>query len=597
MENGTSNGFKVDQESVRLGSQTDEDHEEKIQRIRDNVKVQEGIEARNVDYYYYDTGIAQSIARNPTFENLTLCIIVLNAFWIGWDANFNDSDVLIKADLEFIIMENFFCAYFTFEWTVRLFSFRRKCDGRKDFWFVFDTFLVAMMVFETWIMSAITLLTPGDGNGVGPLSVLRIARLLRLTRMARLARACPEMVIMIRALISAMRSVTIALLLLFLMIYVFAIAFVQLLDKDSELKAELFSTVEASILTLIIEGVFPDQGGTLKALGDEAWYLGILFFFFCSFSVLTMVNMLIGILCEVVSDISKRETEAMDIDFVRGKILHVMDTDIDKNGDHMISKTEFLDILRNENATKALKTVGVDVHVLLQNVEYIFEDELDEKGVSQPKKLPFLEFMEAVLQCRDSNQATVKDITHLRKYVHGRLNVIESELFGGRLGSSSASRSRSPADPCKGSPQQLNRLPTGKSLVNMSISQEDVLAATMSAPPAPAPPPVAMPGPAPIPIAVTNELQELQGRIGGLERMMEQVVQTQFQIQGLLKERLPARSNRDAYDPQPVQAIPPFSGIHANSGPKTTGPCLWTGSCSDVKKADGAGAQGLTTHM
>ena len=46
----------------------------------------------------------------------------------------------------FIVVENFFCLFFSFEWLMRFMSFRRKCDGTKDAWFCFDSIMVAMMV-------------------------------------------------------------------------------------------------------------------------------------------------------------------------------------------------------------------------------------------------------------------------------------------------------------------------------------------------------------------------------------------------------------------------------------------------------------------
>merc|ERR1719313_3064524 len=91
------------------------------------------------------------------------------------------------------------------------------------------------MVFETWIISAIMLLFTGGGasygGSLGNASVLRVARLMRLSRMARMARlvrAMPELMILIKGMAAAARSVFFTLCLLVAIMYVFAIAFVQL---------------------------------------------------------------------------------------------------------------------------------------------------------------------------------------------------------------------------------------------------------------------------------------------------------------------------------------------------------------------------------
>merc|ERR1719199_1858592 len=92
-----------------------------------------------------------------------------------------------------------------------------------------------MMVLETWIFTGIILLLGGSGSGGsgGNAGIMRLARLLRLSRMARmgkLLRVMPELMIMIKGMKAATRSVFFTLLLLIIIMYVFAIAFVQLAD-------------------------------------------------------------------------------------------------------------------------------------------------------------------------------------------------------------------------------------------------------------------------------------------------------------------------------------------------------------------------------
>merc|ERR1719271_1184188 len=147
----------------------------------------------------------------------------------------NHATLLLDAETVFVFAENFFCTYFVFEWVVRFISFRNKLDGRKDAWFVFDSFMVMMMVLETWVFTVIILFLGGAGGGgaggAGNVSILRLARLLRLTRMARmgkLLRVLPELLIMLKGMMAAGRSVFWTLVLLLIFMYLFAILFVQL---------------------------------------------------------------------------------------------------------------------------------------------------------------------------------------------------------------------------------------------------------------------------------------------------------------------------------------------------------------------------------
>merc|ERR1719331_2215743 len=109
-------------------------------------------------------------------------------------------------------------------------------------------------------MSVVVLCTGSNGSaGLGNASLLRVARLLRLTRMARMARllrAMPELLILIKGMVAAMRSVFFTLILLCLMTYCFGIMFTQLM-AETELgnpytdPKGIFSTVPLSMHTLL----------------------------------------------------------------------------------------------------------------------------------------------------------------------------------------------------------------------------------------------------------------------------------------------------------------------------------------------------------
>ena len=99
-----------------------------------------------------------------------------------------------------------FCLFFTFELAVRFLAFEDKRLFYKDWWFIFDSLLLLMMILETWVMSVIILIM---GNGadalasMGDASILRILRLLRITRMARMAKllkAVPELLVMMKGI-------------------------------------------------------------------------------------------------------------------------------------------------------------------------------------------------------------------------------------------------------------------------------------------------------------------------------------------------------------------------------------------------------------
>lgn len=312
-------------------------------------------------------------------------------------------------------------------------AFQDKFNCLKDAWFVFDSALMVFTIAETWVMLLITVLRGSSGGGgLGDASILRIAKLLRLSRMARitrLLRAMPELMTLIKGIVASIRSVFLTLCLLFIFLYVFGILFTQLMKEQSDEVFDLFSSVPASMVTLLIDGVFLDNMGDLmRLLGKTHLAYGILFFLFILLASLTMMNMLIGVVCELVSAVAATEKEQRLLLEVKEKMHFIMSkTGADENQDNHISKTEFLHLLDKPEAVSALSDVGVDVIGLVDYVDFIFASDNDEGG--EEKQLTFQDFMTLMLQLRGSNNATVRDVVDLRKFVQTRLKKIEEKLM------------------------------------------------------------------------------------------------------------------------------------------------------------------------
>merc|ERR1719199_1231222 len=150
-----------------------------------------------------------------------------------------------------------------------------------------------MMVLETWIFTIIILavMPGGDSGGGGNVGIMRLARLLRLSRMARmgkLLRLMPELMIMIKGMKAAARSVFFTLVLLFVIMYVFCITFVQL-GEGTEVGKSHFDAVPSSMYTLLTYGVFLDNVGSLTDKLYSEWLLLWLFLLFVLLGAFTVM--------------------------------------------------------------------------------------------------------------------------------------------------------------------------------------------------------------------------------------------------------------------------------------------------------------------
>lgn len=366
----------------------------------------------NVANYYWNTGVCQAIARNMWFENLTFFVIFLNACWIAVDTDYNDASMLLDAHPVFQVAENCFCSYFFVELIIRFGAFQSKIDVFKDFWFVFDTLLVSLMVVETWVLSFILLATGAsrDGSGMGNSSVLRvvrIVRMLRISRMARLLRAIPEIVIILKGIGAAARSVSVFFALWLIVIYIFAIVFRQITDGD-DIGRTYFSTVPDAMNSLLLNGVLPDSALIVNDVTSaNPWFWPIIMLFVL-FASVTLMYMLLGVLVEVVGVVASTEKEGMTVSVLATNLREAtsrLGLDVDNIG---IPKPDFARALCDSDVAGVIAEVGSDAVTLLDMTDIIYE-EVENAGQTA---LSFDTLVETVLNMRGTNNAKVKDVKH-----------------------------------------------------------------------------------------------------------------------------------------------------------------------------------------
>jgi len=305
-------------------------------------------------------------------------------------------------------------------------------------------------------------------------------RLMRLTRLARLMRSFPALVILIRGMVQATRSVLTTLVLLVLLLVVFAVIFTSQLKTahcdwcetddwaglctdemlaDPTMAAtnpleEQFGSMARSMFTLFFSATLLDE---MMAISYPLWecpaskHLIWVFLLFVVVSSFTVLNMLIGVLCDVVSTVEKQERETMVVNTARERLVGVF-KQIDKDGSQNISRDEFEKMGRYEECQEAFRQLQIEPKHLLALADSLFEEDGDEgvpdashgqdmfnsyvAGASRQQKnknLSFEEFLDVVCHMRPGTAATVLDIADLRNYCRKptrRLEEIVAEAVG-----------------------------------------------------------------------------------------------------------------------------------------------------------------------
>jgi hypothetical protein len=201
----------------------------------------------------------------------------------------------------------------------------------------------------------------------------------------------------------------------------------------------------------------------------------ILMLLFILMSAFTVLNMLIGVLCEVVSETQAGERDQLQVTLVQEKIEDVLET-IDEDGSGMISKKEFESIKDDPIVKEALEEIGVEPKHLLALSDSLFEMDDDEvelrlheermkqrdliemqggvmsdedslsasssKGIRDEdkiredgKELTFQDFLKTICHLRPENDCSVMDVAEVRKMMRRALRKTELAIdeFGSRI--------------------------------------------------------------------------------------------------------------------------------------------------------------------
>merc|ERR1719183_1631661 len=145
----------------------------------------------------------------------------------------------------------------------------------------------------------------------------------------------------------------------------------------------------------------------------QKWSMAVVYLIYVFLTMFTVLNMLIGVLCEVVSQVDAKSKEDILIDYVRETLLKTL-MELDEESDGMISRREFDALMENQDAKAALIDLDVDPEMFGAVSSYLFDPA--EPGGPE-KELTFAEFLKRVLKMRASEKARVLDIMEMQKHI------------------------------------------------------------------------------------------------------------------------------------------------------------------------------------
>ena len=217
-----------------------------------------------------------NLKESKIFQFIVISIIILNAITIG--ANTYDLSQFVRQVINYL--DYTITVFFVIEIIIRFIGEPKKLNFFKSGWNVFDTLIVLIS------------LIPIPNN-----SSFLLLRLLRVFRVLRIISVVPELKKIIEALLSSVKRVFYVGLLLFIILYIYATIGSILFSINIP---ERWGDVGVAMITLFQVLTLSSWEQVMLPLQDVYWWAWIYFFSFIIICGITMLNLLIAILVDVV---------------------------------------------------------------------------------------------------------------------------------------------------------------------------------------------------------------------------------------------------------------------------------------------------------
>ena len=217
-----------------------------------------------------------NIKDNRLFQFSVVTIIILNAILIG--ATTYKLDPLFLEIIHFL--DYVITIFFVIEILIRFIGEPIKSNFFKNGWNIFDTIIVTIS------------LIPIPNN-----SSFLVLRLLRVFRVLRLISVIPELKQIIEAILQSIKRVFFVSLLLFIILYIYATMGAILFSEDEPSR---WGDLGISLITLFQVLTLSSWETVMLPLQEIYWWSWIYFFSFIIICAITILNLVIAILVDVV---------------------------------------------------------------------------------------------------------------------------------------------------------------------------------------------------------------------------------------------------------------------------------------------------------
>jgi len=332
------------------------------------------------------TGALHSVVKSNNFEKLAAAAIILNTMFVAVTSNWEMENLGARQPRELFYIECAFVLWYSFEIGLRLINHGGWFFVNSDMrWNIADFGLVGMSWYDMYMV--VVVLPGSSSRNVATMRMIRLLKLAKIGRTLRVMRVFKDLALIFGSFMQSIVPLFWCFVMLTMVIYVFALVFVQglsgyLANELTEMNSaetgqmpenmeeikECFGSVQQAMLTLYMAVTGGDDWSNYYNILIHAGLpYGIAFIFFTFFFIFSLFNILTSVFVEKVVIAGEPDRQAIILEQRRKRMKEAEEMKnlcymMDADGTGTITKKEFMNNMKNELMVNWMSANGLEVH-------------------------------------------------------------------------------------------------------------------------------------------------------------------------------------------------------------------------------------------
>jgi len=316
--------------------------------------------------------VARAIAESGKFEFVMCVLIVLNAVFLGVQADETARKPLQEESMTVRVTGGIFCWLFVLELLLRMMGFGHLFfQGEERQWNIFDLVIVSCTAAEEVISMTHVSQMPSNTAVLRVMRILKFARIIRIVRVLKFFR---ELRIMMMSMVASVRSLIWSVLLLLMVMFGFAVSLCTAVAEgvadgvvtEAQVNSKFGSLARALMLLLQVVTGGMDWSNVADDLADVSPIVVALFIFYIVFVSFAVMNIMTGFFVECAMTSAEADLErviklqADDRDRTAKNLREVLQSNDGEFKDR-ISWMELKSYLQEPKVKAYLKTLNLEL--------------------------------------------------------------------------------------------------------------------------------------------------------------------------------------------------------------------------------------------